>query len=201
MLPSADCSNLRTCRFKEVREESLTHPNDVLVSRRVSALRPVTFAHAEDIWSLATSLSNSEPIPWVLVKNGKRSKRNLEKLRSSSKCQTMVERSVALAESLSQNISLSQFPPSSSIPEVSQDNKQSFLSPTEPQTSPNKVLPKLPCSSDVAFCLMMKDIYSIKQEISDLRSQLSAFPDSSSVINKLKLLKKCSGKIVANQQF
>ena len=61
--PSTVLFNLRTCLFEEAREKDLTHPTDVLVTRRCSPIRPITFIHAEDIWNIAISLSNSQKIP------------------------------------------------------------------------------------------------------------------------------------------
>ena len=95
----ADLQGLSKCLFEEAREKSLTHPNDVMVSRRGSALRPLSFALAEDIWVLVQSITNSKAVPRTLVKNGKRGAIVLEAWRSSDKCQTLVAESSACAMS------------------------------------------------------------------------------------------------------
>ena len=44
-LPATELLTLRTCLFaEEARELNLTHPQDVLVSRRSSAVRPITLS-------------------------------------------------------------------------------------------------------------------------------------------------------------
>ena len=84
-LPSSELSRLRTCLFEEAKEIRLIHSNDVLVTRNCSSVRPITFAHADDIWNLATSLSNMRGIPRTLIKNGKRSKELLDSWRGSNR--------------------------------------------------------------------------------------------------------------------
>ena len=130
-LPSVELAYVRAGLFEEAREKHLTHPTDVLVSRRESALCPVTFTHVEDIWSLASSISNSRPIPRILVNNGKRSKKNLEMWRNSSRCLSIVEKSLVLPES--QKTPLSWLPHSPGTPKVPGDNSLSS-SCTPPST-------------------------------------------------------------------
>ena len=97
-LPATELSTLKTCLFEEARELKLTHSQDVLVSRRSSALRrPITLAHADDIWVLASSIAKSQPIPRSLLKKGKHNSNHLDVWRNSAKCQSLVQESVSLA--------------------------------------------------------------------------------------------------------
>ena len=161
--PSTVLFNLRTCLFEEAREKDLTHPTDVLVTRRCSPIRPITFIHAEDIWKLAISLSKSQRIPRTLVKNGKRSGSKLDSWRSSAGCQSLVEKSSALAESLSQQVPTSQLSPSPATINSPPDSPKTASQEIETAAR----LP-LPHPNDVASGLMM-DINVIKQDIADIR--------------------------------
>ena len=76
-LPLDDLSGLRLCLFEEARSYSLTEPNDVLVNRKGSALRPRSFAIVSDILTLAASIQDRKRIPRTLIRNGKRSKQDL----------------------------------------------------------------------------------------------------------------------------
>ena len=96
-LPLEHLSGLRTCLFEEARALSLTDPNDVLVNRKGSTLRPKSFVIAEDILTVAVSIQNQQKIPRTTMRNGKRSIQDLSSWRSSQECLTQVENASANA--------------------------------------------------------------------------------------------------------
>ncbi len=167
-LPIADLQVLARCLFEEAREKSLTHPNDVLVSRRGSALRPVSFALAEDIWFLAHSLTNSKTVPRSLIKNGKRGAVALESWRTSDKCHALVdELSSAGAQTIGYSL------PEESLPcnDISRD--LSYLS--EPSTLLSNSLPSVEV---FASSMIMK-------EMNYLRTEVQKYPISAKVFGEV----------------
>ena len=56
LLPLDYLCGLRLCLFEEARSCSFSDPNDVLVNRKGSALRPRSFAIVNDIITLAASI-------------------------------------------------------------------------------------------------------------------------------------------------
>ena len=60
-------------------QDLVPDPSDVLVERRSSAIRPLTQRLAEDMWDIISSIENKIKLPRTILKNGKRSKVDLDK--------------------------------------------------------------------------------------------------------------------------
>ena len=60
-------------------QDLVPDPSDVLVERRSSAIRPLNQRLAEDMWDIISSIENKTKLPRTTLKNGKRSKVDLDK--------------------------------------------------------------------------------------------------------------------------
>ena len=193
-LPMTDLQGLSKCLFEEAREKRRTHPNDVMVSRRGSALRPLSFALAEDIWVLVHTITNSKAVPRTLVKNGKRGAIVLEAWRSSDKCQTLVAESSACAMSESQNASVDPPPPNEdeSVLQLPRNN----IVPQGPDHSSKtaeKTSDSLPSAERFGSNMIMREMNSLRTDIRTLQTQMKTLELYSNVItfqNKIDLMMK-----------
>ena len=71
--------------FDEAAKQDLVpDPSDILVERRGSAVRPLNQRLAEDLWDNISSIENKTKLPRTILKNGKRSKVDLDKSRRAS---------------------------------------------------------------------------------------------------------------------
>ena len=118
--------------------------------------RPITLAHADDIWVLASSIAKSQPIPRSLLKNGKHNSNNLDVWRNSAKCQSLVQESVSW---LANDAIL---PTSQSL--TPSDNHMPYDSSSEPATNTTTSY-VLPAANDIGIQLLMKDINALKDDI------------------------------------
>ena len=74
--------NVRLALYDEARSKGLMDEGDQPVERRKSATgKMVREKHIDDIWCLVCSIKNSKRVDRVLLKNGKRSLKVLEKSR------------------------------------------------------------------------------------------------------------------------
>ena len=72
----------RQSLFDEAASRGLLQDSsDVLVYRMNSACRPLDLKLAEDLWSIIVCIENGEKLPRSILKNGKRSKADLNKSR------------------------------------------------------------------------------------------------------------------------
>ena len=71
--------------FDEVaRQDLVPDPSDILVKRRGSAIRPLNQRLAEDMWDIISSVENKTKLLRTVLKNGKRSKVDLDKSRRAA---------------------------------------------------------------------------------------------------------------------
>ena len=83
-----DVSILKSIRiglFNTAKRNDLVHQYDLLVERRNTATRPVTWKLAEDIWELRTCVQMNKMVPRTLLRSGKRSKQQLDVQRVKTK--------------------------------------------------------------------------------------------------------------------
>jgi len=155
VFPAASLNSLRCDLFLEAQEMALV-PGELvglpLVSRRDSALRPVTRVLSEDIWLIVNCINNKECIPRTLLKNGKRSKGFLV---SQSSIQSSQSQTSTIPSTISQQT----------------------LSPSQ-TLIPTPML-NLPSQSSVSYQLVSRDINTIKDEIRDLKILVSQIQSNS----------------------
>lgn len=76
---------LRLTLFDDAMKKNLADSGDVLVSRKKTGVgRTVKEKHIDDIWCLVGANKRCEPVPRVLLRNGKRGKDELQKSQASS---------------------------------------------------------------------------------------------------------------------
>ena len=63
------------------RQDLIPDPSDILVETRGSAIRPLNQRLAEDMWDINSCIENKTKLPRTILKNGKRSKVDLDKSR------------------------------------------------------------------------------------------------------------------------
>ena len=113
-------------------------------------MRPVTFALADDVLTLADSISNHKNVPRVLMKNGKRGVTALDTWRESDRCQTLVNNSSDLATTISQQFQPTN-PSSQAYPSTEPSDSQVHISSESTHA-------ELPAAEAFAANLIMKDI-------------------------------------------
>ena len=162
---------LKLCLFEEAKSHSLTEPNDTLVNRKGSALRPKGHTIASDILSLATSLLNCEAVPRLLLRNRKRSFQHHSAWRASEKCTVQTAAASQEAHAYSQ--------------------QQSTLAREQSQRSRLEVTP-MPTAQSIASSVIAKDVYELKMKMDDLQRRMSRLESLSSpaiIKNELQQIK------------
>jgi len=77
-----EVKELRRELFEEAVMKGLTEEGDMLVMRRkVGVGKSVKNKHVEDVWALVGTIQRCEAVPRVLLRNGKRCKKDLEQSR------------------------------------------------------------------------------------------------------------------------
>jgi hypothetical protein len=179
--PLDDLTGLRLCLFEEAKSYSLAEPNDVLVNRKGSALRPKCHAIASDILSLATSILNHEAVPRSLLRNGKRSFQDLTAWRASEKCTDQATAASQDANAYSQ--------------------QQSTLTREQSQHRRLEVTP-MPTAQSIASFMIAKDVYELKTKMDDLQRRMSRVESLSSpaiIKNELQQIKSVVSNMSAMQ--
>ena len=179
--PLDDLTGLRLCLFEEAKSYSLAEPNDVLVNRKGSALRPKCHAIASDILSLATSILNHEAVPRSLLRNGKRSFQDLTAWRASEKCTDKATAASQEANAYSQ--------------------QQSTLTREQSQHRRLEVTP-MPTAQSIASVMIAKDVYELKTKMDDLQRRMSRVESLSSpaiIKNELQQIKSVVSNMSAMQ--
>ena len=74
LLPVASLLELRKNLFTRAVKKNLADSKVSLVSRRDTAVHPLSKKLVDDVWSLTSCLKHCKPVPRVLLKNGKRCK-------------------------------------------------------------------------------------------------------------------------------
>ena len=159
----------------------VTEPNDVLVNRKGSALRPKCHAIASDILSLATSILNHEAVPRSLLRNGKRSFQDLTAWRASEKCTDQATAASQEANAYSQ--------------------QQSTLTREQSQHRRLEVTP-MPTAQSIASFMIAKDVYELKTKMDDLQRRMSRVESLSSpaiIKNELQQIKSVVSNMSAMQ--
>ncbi len=122
-----------------------------LVSRRDSALRPLSKILSEDCWIICNCISNKSPIPRTLLKNGKREKA----LVTSQPRSTMQECTVHSA--------------------LSPISSGSRLSSQQPTPAVSARLPDTPSHANISNRLIAKELSTIREDITNLKSTSNTY--------------------------
>ena len=158
--PTDSLKSLRADLFMEACDLGLV-PDELhavpLVDRRNSALRPISKVLSDDVWILVQSVSNNEYVPRTILKNGKRSHKCLQS-RGSNQCPSTQQRTTQSISVPPQTIPTSQPPLMSS-------------SATQPESSNHATFPSRSTVSDL---LISRDMSEMKDEIRQLRSDISS---------------------------
>ena len=163
-LPLEDLTRLRLCLFEEARSYSLIEPTDVLVNRKGSALRPKSHAVVSDILTLAASIQDRKAVPRSLLRNGKRSMRDLLMWRSSDKCLKQAAAATQEAVAYSQ-----QFTTAAATQEsVAYSQQQSTTTDKSPLVNSIQ-RPLFPTAQSIASSVIVKDVYSLKMKVDELQ--------------------------------
>lgn len=96
-VPIANLKKLREVLFVKSKELTLVHNEDMVVTRRDSSINPIRGKLIDDIFVLDRCIKNKSTVPRILLKNGKRSKRELDDFRSlqpSTCAQSVVDHQV-----------------------------------------------------------------------------------------------------------
>ena len=177
-LPIDTLSGIRTCLFEECRENGLTHPNDVIIRRKGSAVHSASKLLGEDVLSLAACLQNQSTVPQTISRNGKKDSTALNSWRNSNKCRAEVDASRSAAASFSQSFT----------PEASTTSDHSIA--TSHDSQPHDY--HLPNPSTFASNIISRDINSLRAEVTTLKSQLSLLEQHSDlgiIKNELQQMK------------
>ena len=77
---------LRRVLFEDAVRRNLADDGDVLVLRKkMNAGKSVVEKHAEDVWALTCAIRRDEGVPRILLRNGKRRKKDLIKSQSKQR--------------------------------------------------------------------------------------------------------------------
>ena len=191
--PTDSLKSLRADLFVEVCNLGLV-PNELLgiplVDRRDSALRPISNVLSNDVWTIAQSISNNVPIPRTILKNGKRSHKFLQSQISNQHSATTQSTEEAEEAATVEPTTTHSSPTASSSelqtsPNASSSQPQTSLTsfafqppPRMPATSlqsrENSDCSTLPSRSNVTDLLISRDISAMKDDIRQLKSELSS---------------------------
>ena len=165
--PASSLRELRTLLIEDAERKGYI-PVDLhglpLVQRRDSALRPVTNALSEDIWTISQSIANRIHVPRVLFKHGKRSKGYIQSLpRVNSNCSQPIPQCTSSHDG--NNISCSQpCPESIRIQSQKETPKTTGL----PHSTP-------PNSFKVSSFLINRELNRVKDELRIIKSDIASF--------------------------
>lgn len=157
VFPADSLKSLRADLFVEAQDLGLVPHGLPLVDRRDSALRPISKALSDDVWTIVQCINNKECIPRTVLKNGKRSQKFLQSQNSNSS--HAVDRAHKATTPLSTNI-----PVPSTQPSVSRRDHSNAT---------------LPSRSKVSDMLISRDINTLKDELRQLKSELSCIRNAS----------------------
>ena len=151
--PASTLKLIRTSLFTVAKSRQNTIPDEVqglsLVSRRDSALRPITTILSEDIWSISQAIGNNTSIPRTMFRNGKRSRQFL----STAPCPTQEPG-----------------PPCPAQMESCTGISPSQSTGLDSQSSGVTSQPSLPSATRVSDSLLIRELNSVKKELHTIKT-------------------------------
>ena len=158
-LPTKDLLPLRLALFNEASTVHGLVPSDFstipLVARRDTAIKSASMKLGEDIWTIVSCISNLEPIPRTLFRNGKRSKQYLSHTTTTTKSNYCPSVSAT-----NQSLQLS----TNSVPSSNNCDTNTNITTT--------VNP--PSSSNVSTYFISRELNSLKDDVRSMKSDISA---------------------------
>ena len=188
-----------------------------LVSRRDSALRPISYILSEDIWLISQAIESNCPIPRTLFRNGKRSRQFLAAApRHAPKQKALPDPIISLSGTLNITASSEHQNPSQDnvssqtrdVTSLSSSQSCTMLSqtiinpspthPSDSQTSTSS--PSLPSRGKFSERIITRDLNSLRQDVRTIKVEINSLRRQSTpatpgefqleVCHELKVLKQ-----------